>query len=81
MAVILSQPVSSVVSVANKKSSKFFKITTPSVLAFFSFQILVTKGWGSLTNRSQMPSHPMIINSSFGFLSNSVMSGRALISC
>ena len=81
IAVILSHPVSSLVSAASKESNKFFKITTPSILAFFSFQTLVTNGWASFTYLSHIPSHPMIINSSLGFLSNSVISGLALISC
>ena len=78
---MLSHPVSSLVSLASRKSNKFFKIMTPSVWDFFSFHILVTNGWESFTYFYQIPSHPIMMNSSFKFRSNSVISGLADINC
>lgn len=80
-AVMLSQPTSSLVYLATKESSKFFKIRDPSLPIFLSLPILVTMGWLSLTYFYQIPSHPMIINSSSAERLTSVTSGLQMIGC
>jgi len=79
--VILSQPVSSLVSLATKESNKFLRMEDASFPVFLSLLILVIIGWLSFAYFYQMPSHPIIMNSSSACLLTSVMSGLHVIGC
>ena len=78
---MLSQPISSLVSFARRLSSKFFSISKGSFLVLSSFSIVVIKGWLFCTYFSQIPSQPITMNWSCGFLANYLTSGLQITNC
>lgn len=81
MQVILSHPTSSLVSLASRKSSKFFSTVMPSIPFLSSACNLLIRGCVSFTYLSYIPSQPIRINSSLGLLLYYLTSGLHIISC
>jgi hypothetical protein len=79
--VMLSQPVYSVVYFATKESRRFFNIEEASFPVFLSLLILVIMGWLSFVYFYQMPSQPIMMNSSSACLLIYVISGLQVIGC
>ena len=79
--VMLSHPVYSVVYFATKESSRFFKMEEASFPVFLSLPILVIMGWLSFVYFYQIPSQPIMINSSSACLLIYVISGLQVMGC